>query len=163
MPLSLFEIKIKIALLILVFRCSDAFSFRSSSFTGAPSAAFLTVNSKCCNDVPKSYKYNWGMYDSASDPPGDVGHNAWAVLANTEKWISSTLQTANTGVNTLTAANNPYARKEVTYVCENQSSGSMIVAGIFRRLKDAREMGEAHGDAEVERAELLGALVPSFL
>jgi hypothetical protein len=100
------------------------------------------------------------MYNSPSDPPGDIGHNAWSVLSSTEKWISSTLQTANTGA---PGANNPYARKEVTYVCENQSSGSMIVAGIFRRLKDAREMGETHGDAEMERAETLGVFVLCYL
>ena len=156
MKVSLFGSAIMI---LLGFSFTDAFSFRSSSFTGAPSATFrdVNINNEYCN-AKKSY--NWGMYNSPSDPhpPGDqIGHshNAWSVLASTEKWISSTLQTANTGG--APGANNPYARKEVTYVCENQSSGSMIVAGIFRRLKDARELGETHGDAEMERAETLGA------
>lgn len=101
------------------------------------------------------------MYNSPSDPPGngEGSHNAWAVLSNTEKWISNTLQAANTGA---VGANNPYARKEVSYVCENQSLGSMIVAGIFRRLKDAREQGEAHGDAEIERSETQGSSLRAF-
>lgn len=93
------------------------------------------------------------MYNSPSDPPNESSHNAWSVLSNTERWISSTLQTANQGS---IGGNNPYARKEVSYVCENQSASPMIVAGIFRRLKEVREQGEAHGDAELDRAEAQG-------
>jgi len=106
------------------------------------------------------YNDNSPNEGSSSSNESGSGHNAWAVLANTEKWISSTLEsTASNSGFAAAAANNPYARKEVSYVCENQSSSSMIVAGIFRRLKESREQGEAHGEAEVERAESLGKCV----
>ena len=113
------------------------------------------IAAACSSSSATSYK--WSMYNSPSDPPGDGtsgAHNAFSVLSNTEKWISSTLQTANSGG--AMAANNPYARKEVSYVCENQASGSMVVAGIFRQLKNAREQGETHGDTEMDRAEAQG-------
>lgn len=108
-------------------------------------------------------------------------HNAWSVLANTEQWISSTLahssssssgnNNSNNNNNAMDSAatlpsaaasnnnnNNPYVRKEVSYVCENQSATSMVVAGIFRRLKEAREMGQAHGQAERERSHTQGTI-----
>ena len=99
------------------------------------------------------------MYDNRSDPPNDNKNNnndgpsAWTVLANTEKWIASTLQNAQGS-----AAENPYARKEVSYVCEAASESAMVVANLFRRVKEARELGENHGQSEVDRAEEAGRL-----
>ncbi len=40
---------------------------------------------------------------------------------------------------------NPYARKEVSYVCETGNELSLVVGGIFRRVREARELGESHG------------------
>ena len=70
-----------------------------------------------------------------SSQPSD---NVWSVLSNTERWISNTLADAQTG------ANNPLSRKEVSYVCETSRDPAMILANIFRKVKEAREMGESH-------------------
>ena len=43
------------------------------------------------------------------------------------------------------AKDNPYVRKEVSYVCEVGTDLPSVVGGIFRRVKEARELGEAHG------------------
>lgn len=40
---------------------------------------------------------------------------------------------------------NPYARKEVSYVCEIGSDLATVVGGIFRHVREARELGERHG------------------
>lgn len=93
------------------------------------------------------------MYDSSRDPPSSPGYNAWTVLANTEKWISETLAAA------ATPAGNPYTRKEVSYACEPSADTPMIVASIFRRLKEVRELGERHGEDEESRAEDVGKCI----
>jgi hypothetical protein len=83
------------------------------------------------------------FYEVNSDPPNDSNHhNVWSVLANTEKWMSSTLSNSSEGP----AGNgNPLSRKEVSYVCETSGDPAMIVANMFRKLKEFREMGEQHG------------------
>lgn len=45
----------------------------------------------------------------------------------------------------LPRVDNPYARKEVSYVCETGGEVSGVVGGIFRRVREARELGESHG------------------
>jgi hypothetical protein len=97
------------------------------------------------------------MYDYSRDPPSSPELNAWQMLATTERWISSTLAAADTG------AGNPYSRKEVSYVCEPQRDAALIVAGIFRRLKESREEGESHGAAEEARAVDQGMLLCMML
>lgn len=87
------------------------------------------------------------MYDSKPGPPSA---DAWTVLATTEKWISSTLSACGT------ETGNPYTRKEVSYVCETNAEAAMIVAGVFRRIKEAREKGEAHGVLQEELKESKG-------
>jgi hypothetical protein len=120
-----------------------------SSFTAARNShisrrrAFTTSPNRAASLV---------MYDYSRDPPSSPELNAWQVLATTERWISSTLAAADTG------AGNPYSRKEVSYVCEPQRDASLIVAGIFRRLKESREEGESHGAAEEARAVDQGML-----
>ena len=84
------------------------------------------------------------MYNSPRDPPDNNNGNMWAVLANTERWLSDTLATQE-------GQDNPFTRKEVSYVCENSNEAAMITAGIFRRLREAREQGETHGQIEEER------------
>lgn len=82
------------------------------------------------------------FYDIQRDPhPND---NVWSILANTEKWISNTLADSQTG------KNNPLVRKEVSYVCETSSDPAMILANIFRRVKEARQMGQSHGQDQEE-------------
>mmetsp|Transcript_13146 Transcript_13146/g.29972 ORF Transcript_13146/g.29972 Transcript_13146/m.29972 type:complete len:469 (+) Transcript_13146:82-1488(+) len=89
---------------------------------------------------------------STSDGPdaGSSSADAFAVLANTERWISDTLDKTNKATKKLHYAdekpkNNPYSRKEVTYVCETGTDLCAVVGGIFRRVREARELGEAHG------------------
>lgn len=78
------------------------------------------------------------FYDFQRDSPND---NVWNVLTNTEKWISNTLQDAK-------QAGNPLSRKEVSYVCETSEDAALVLSGIFRKLKEARELGEAHGEEQ---------------
>lgn len=105
------------------------------------------------------------MYDHRGDPPSDKNNNnssnqgggggpvnAWSVLATTEEWISNTLQQASAA----NGGQNPYTRKEVSYVCETACEQPMILANIFRRLKEARLQGQRHGEQENERAEERG-------
>jgi hypothetical protein len=98
-----------------------------------------------------------------NDQPNSPEVNAWSVIASTERWISDTLKSSNelassspSSMSSGSAGNNPYARKEVSYYCETSKESSMIVAGIFRMLKEARERGETHGSDEEERSEMLG-------
>jgi hypothetical protein len=90
------------------------------------------------------------MYDSSRDPPSSPELNAWSVLASTERWISATLAEQKNG-----ASNNmnPYTRKEVVYDCESFSDSPMIVASLFRRLKEARKSGETHGRQQMKIME----------
>jgi transposase-like protein len=101
------------------------------------------------------------------DAPNSPELNAWSVIATTERWISDTLKSSNQLASSTSASNgslsvggnNPYARKEVSYYCETSKETSMIVAGIFRMLKEARERGEQHGTEEEQRADALGKLL----
>mmetsp|Transcript_19926 Transcript_19926/g.30783 ORF Transcript_19926/g.30783 Transcript_19926/m.30783 type:complete len:485 (-) Transcript_19926:257-1711(-) len=92
------------------------------------------------------------MYEPSNDPPynNPGSNNMWSVLSNTERWISETLTSLNQGGG-IGGGQNPYARKEVSYVCEMTDEGAMTVAGVFRRLREARELGETHGMAEEDR------------
>ena len=40
---------------------------------------------------------------------------------------------------------NPYARKEVSYVCETGSDLAVVVGGVFCRVREAWELGKRHG------------------
>lgn len=110
----------------------------------------------------------WTMYHSPSDPPHtnnnqflSNNHNAWTVLSNTERWIQETLDGANRGVGSSSSSSDSipnntqrpataYARKPVSYVCEpptgssSSSSSVLVVANLFRHLKEARERGNLH-------------------
>ena len=86
------------------------------------------------------------MYENSHDQPSSPKFNAWHVLSNTEAWLSKTLESANADATTTGGSStNPYTRKEVSYQCEPATTGPMIVSNIFRRLKDARELGQKHG------------------
>mmetsp|Transcript_14432 Transcript_14432/g.20338 ORF Transcript_14432/g.20338 Transcript_14432/m.20338 type:complete len:484 (-) Transcript_14432:257-1708(-) len=92
------------------------------------------------------------MYEPSNDPPynNPSSNNMWTVLSTTERWISDTLLGLNQGGG-VGGGKNPYARKEVSYVCEMTDEGAMTVAGIFRRLREARELGQTHGMGEEDR------------
>ena len=83
-------------------------------------------------------------YDIQRDPqPSD---NVWAILSNTERWISQTLADAQIKGK----KENPLSRKEVSYVCETSKDPAMILANIFRKVKEARQLGESHGQDQEE-------------
>lgn len=125
------------------------------------------------------HRHDTSLAYKPSDSDNEGDNNVWTVLANTERWISDTLEKSNRSAasrNTNTAeskpenekkmhfadekqsasaaANNPYARKEVTYACETAGELAGVVGGVFRRVREARELGERHG-----RESLLGECV----
>ena len=104
-----------------------AAAWSPSAFTGR-ALSTASVPSRRTNRQNR-HKQQLSMYDGPS-------HNAWSVLSTTEEWISATLAES---------AANPYTRKEVSYICEPSAEPSLILAGLFRRLKDAREQGQEHG------------------
>ena len=88
------------------------------------------------------------FYDIQRDPqPND---NVWSILSNTEKWISNTLADSQTG------NSNPLSRKEVSYVCETSKDPAMILANIFRKVKEARQLGESHAQDQEDLVDQLG-------
>jgi len=120
-------------------------------------------------------KYEKG--DSISDSSNNNNEpllNTWDILSNTEKWLSKSLNVkfssesdrgsnnasqndAPSGISSSEKAknkshnNNPYSRKEVSFVCEMNTDSTMIVANVFRRLREIREEGERHGQEEDRR------------
>ena len=95
-----------------------------------------------------SYRASLLRYENSPDgtsdnaPASSNQANVWSVLAHTEKWISETL------ASTETETGNPYSRKEVNYVCETNTDSPMIAANMFKRLREARELGQQHGVSE---------------
>ena len=125
--------------LSLLLYCSivvDAFvSLKSPAGTAAAGTTRTTTAS---NSRSRLY------YDIQRDPqPSD---NVWAILSNTEKWISQTLADAQIKGK----KENPLSRKEVSYVCETSKDPAMIIANIFRKVKEARQLGESHGQDQEE-------------
>ena len=91
---------------------------------------------------------------------GGVGYGddmLWSALTRTERWISDTLSSADgTGSSggddkNNQNRNNPYSRKEVSYVCDTSGSTAGTVAAAFRLVREAREAGECHGRSEAAR------------
>ena len=92
------------------------------------------------------------MYDSSRDPPSSPELNSWHVLASTERWISATLADQASS-SSASSSSNPYSRKEVSYACETFGDAPMIVASVFRRLREVRELGETHAKVQMELME----------
>ena len=117
----------------------------------APTAIAFSSHSAFTRSASKvSYAKNGDtmlMYDASKDPP-DSSANMWSVLATTERWLSNLLGKES--------ADNPYTRKEVSYVCEAHDDDAMVIANIWRRLKESRERGDIHGQTEFERLVELG-------
>ena len=78
------------------------------------------------------------MYEPNNPKDEEDVSSVWSALATTENWISQTLSNPKSG------SSNPYSRKEVSYVCETSKDTTSIVAGVFRHVKEAREIGEQH-------------------
>jgi len=137
---------------------TEALSIHASRKSGSISNVFKSRNSFLPkHDGVSSRQQNHRrdtmlMYEPSDVPPhddngrsilnGDSG--VWSALANTERWISTTLsqQPAAGG------GSNPYVRKEVSYVCETTDEPIMAVANVFRRVREARELGESHSRVE---------------
>jgi len=97
-------------------------------------------------NIATAYRASLLRYENSQDGNArSDSSNVWSVLAHTETWISDTL------ASTETASGNPYSRKEVNYVCETSEESPMIAANMFRRLREAREIGQRHGVAEEDR------------
>lgn len=147
---------------------------RSSSFVIGSGGRAMTVqrntmilSSSCCKSHLQAHQWTMYQESNANDrsmASSDPKHNAWAVLSKTEAWISSTLANANTQQSSTTSStsssssssasssSNPYVRKEVSYYCENQTTSPIImIASIFRHIKDIRIIGEQHIASEIQR------------
>jgi hypothetical protein len=85
-------------------------------------------------------------YEIERDPSNE---NVWRVLATTERWISETLSYSKKE-----GGSTPLSRKEVSYVCETSTDAAMVLANIFRKLREARQLGETHGEAQQEYMQI---------
>ena len=137
-PISTLSLPVLSLSLSLLLYCSivvDAFvSLKSPAGTAAGTKRTTTAS----KDRSRLY------YDIQRDPqPSD---NVWAILSNTERWISQTLADAQIKGK----KENPLSRKEVSYVCETSKDPAMILANIFRKVKEARQLGESHGQDQEE-------------
>jgi hypothetical protein len=120
---------------------------------------------------------------SNNNADNNGGDNFWSALVHSERWISVTLDRSNqaeisrqqqqqqnengqtmhfadekkdeTNSSSSGIKDNPYARKEVSYVCEIGSDLATVVGGIFRR-----ELGERHGrDVELRLGSVVAVAV----
>eukprot|EP00534_Pseudo-nitzschia_fraudulenta_P019324 CAMPEP_0201277738 /NCGR_PEP_ID=MMETSP0853-20130426/59725_1 /ASSEMBLY_ACC=CAM_ASM_000640 /TAXON_ID=183588 /ORGANISM="Pseudo-nitzschia fraudulenta, Strain WWA7" /LENGTH=541 /DNA_ID=CAMNT_0047585939 /DNA_START=1723 /DNA_END=3348 /DNA_ORIENTATION=+ len=117
--------------------------FLASASLGANAfLPFTTTSSTTPSSSSSSSSTTRLFYDIQRDPqPND---NVWSILSNTEKWISTTLAESQAG------NSNPLSRKEVSYVCETSKDPAMILANIFRKVKEARQVGESHAQDQEE-------------
>jgi hypothetical protein len=149
---------------LLVALSSSTSAFHLSSQRTVPSTTLLRYKGSDFDDT----------FSSNNDNNNGVGgDNFWSALVHTERWISDTLDRSNQAeisrqqqqqqqqqqngqtmhfadekkdeVSSSGIKDNPYARKEVSYVCEIGSDLASVVGGIFRRVREARELGERHG------------------
>ncbi len=123
-------------------------SFFFLTLLGAPSTSLVDAFVPQSSASTKAASTTRLFYDIQRDPqPND---NVWSILSNTEKWISNTLAESQTGTN------NPMSRKEVSYVCETSNDPAMILANIFRKVKEARQLGESHAQDQEDLVDELG-------
>lgn len=117
-----------------------AYSFTKGRVCKGSFTSSKVVGSQC---AVRRCRGDMTMYNSPGDIPNPFSSNEgsvdmWSALASTERWIEKTLSSAE-------GKSNPLQRKEVKYVCETEENLECIVAGIFRRLREARELGDEHG------------------
>ena len=151
--------KFSLAALLAALSSTSAFHLSALRAVSDPSSTLLRYKG---SDFDDSFSNN-------NDNGG--GDNFWSALVNTERWISDTLDRSNQAelsrqqqqrqnqngqtmhfadekeddANSSSGKDNPYARKEVSYVCEIGSDLATVVGGIFRHVREARELGERHG------------------
>lgn len=127
--------------------CCSSLLLATSATTISTTTAFAPQwnNKKTTTTTSSSQLF----YDIQRDPPDD---NVWSVLATTEQWIASTLQDAQHAA-AVRGAGNPISRKEVSYVCETSQDPAMILANIFRKLKEARQLGERHSQVQEDQID----------
>lgn len=90
--------------------------------------------------------------DKPDDDQRPSSDNVWTALTETAKWMSETAALASSS-SSESGVPNPYATKAVSYVSEPQQDVTLVVSGIFRRLREARELGELHMIAENRKKE----------
>lgn len=112
------------------------------------SSSSAGYDSTACSSRPTT-RLHYEPPNDQTPTSAETGEGIWTVLANTEKWISDTLERSNRAAAPgQPTGSNPYSRKEVSYVCETVEDLAAVVAGAFRRVKDAREMGETHASEQ---------------
>lgn len=157
--IGIMTMKFSLAALLAAFPSTSAFHLSALRAVSEPSSTLLRYKG---SDFDDSFSNN-------NDNGG--GDDFWSALVNTERWISDTLDRSNQAelsrqqqqrqnqngqtmhfadekkddTNSSSGKDNPYARKEVSYVCEIGSDLATVVGGIFRRVREARELGERHG------------------
>jgi len=77
---------------------------------------------------------------------GNDRTNLWSALAETENWLANVLRKSG--------SSNPYMRKEVTYLCDLSDQDALVVAGFWRRLREAREQGRSY--SRLQEQKLIG-------
>ncbi len=148
-----------------------------------PTSSSTRLNYKEPSYAGRGDNSDFSSNDDAPASSGESGSfNVWSVLANTERWISDTLDKSNqaeharrrdaeeqqqqqmkknesklhfadekvapsssSSASASPRRDNPYARKEISYVCETGKDLVSVVGGVFRRVREARELGESHG------------------
>lgn len=151
-----------------------------AALSSSTSAFHLSAKRAVSDPSSTLLRYKGSDFDDSfsNNNDNDGGDNFWSALVNTERWISDTLDRSNEAEisrqqqqnqngpsmhfadekkddtsSSSDGKDNPYARKEVSYVCEIGSDLATVVGGIFRRVREARELGERHGrDVELRLA-----------
>lgn len=128
-------------------------AFSPTQFQGSSCSSFTAAKSFTAPTSSRLHykaKGDMVMYEPGNDPPNkESSSGVWTALANTEKWITQTLaESSRQAAPGQPAGSNPYARKEVSYVCETADDAAMAIAGIFRHVREAREVGENHSQMQ---------------
>ena len=107
-----------------------SFSSSTTAKSHAGSALFYERDDSSDASSPKKKKPTEGNNNNKKN-----NNNMFTVLSNTEKWL-----------NEIVAKHSPYVQKKsCQYVCEISHEDVMVVASLWRRLREARQLGEAHG------------------
>lgn len=137
----------KLSLLLALLSSETVIAFHTSSFQTRVSLQQIDSVKR------RNHESSALNYSPNDDPQLPSNGGVWTALQLTEKWISAVLGDPSAKTGRVEPKSNPYARKEVSYSCEMTDQTIMAVAGIFRRLKEAREMGEEHARCEKELIE----------
>jgi hypothetical protein len=121
----------------------------ASAFTSQPKKVLLTF--------PRGRGLNYNASPERQPLPEAMSprNSVWDVLIKTEQWLKGTLKEPSSDNNNSAAPpakpqhqGTPLSRKEIAYVCETSEDSAMILANIFRKIKEVRELGERHGQQQ---------------